>query len=199
MQIMNSHRKLAGLPRPVLKLAVSLGLLLAVAGCGSSATRGLEGQMKEMNSAREKTAKFAGTVTIDGKLPRDAIDNGLYILLYDPKKPPAPSTPPLKMIVDRETGRFVFTTYAEGDGVPVGSYYVLFVALKHTVMGKKPGYHEPDALKNLYNDPDQAKDNPELNVTVSAPGKSNYAFDLKLEGHEQAVHMGPNSVTQFVN
>jgi hypothetical protein len=199
MQVMNSHRKLAGRPRPVLKLAVSLGLLLSVAGCGGSATRGLEGQMKQMNSAREKTAKFAGTVTIDGKLPRDAIDNGLYILLYDPKRPPAPSTPPLKMIVDRETGRFVFTTYAEGDGVPVGSYYVLFVALKHTVMGKKPGYHEPDALKNLYNDPDQAKDNPELNVTVSAPGKSNYTFDLKLEGHEQAAHTGPNSVTQFVN
>jgi hypothetical protein len=66
-------------------------------------------------------------------------------------------------------------------------------------MGKKPGYHEPDALKNLYNDPDKAKDNPEFNVTVSAPGKSDHTFDLKLEGQEQAANTGPNSVTQFVN
>lgn len=155
--------------------------------------------MKELNATREKTAKFAGTVTIDGKIPRDAINNGLYIMLYDPKKPPAPSATPLKTMVDRETGRFVFTTYTQGDGVPVGSYCVLFVVLKHTMMGRKPGFHEPDALKNLYNDPDKAKDNPEFNLTVSTPGKSDYKFDLKLEGEEQAANTGPHAVTQFVN
>jgi hypothetical protein len=198
MQIKISHRKMRGPWPQLLNGAVLLGLFVLAAGCGDS-NRGLEGQMKELNSTREKTAKFAGTVTIDGKMPRDAINNGLYIMLYDPKKPPTPSASPLKTMVDRETGRFVFTTYAQGDGVPVGSYCVLFVALKHTVMGRKPGYHEPDALKDLYNDPDKAKDNPEFNLTVSAPGKSDYTFNLKLEGEEQAANAGPHAVTQFVN
>ena len=200
MPVMNSHCMVWGQLRPLLKWAALLGLFVPVAGCSSSSpSQALEGQMKEMNSTREKTVKFAGTVTIDGKMPRDVLNNGLYILLYDPTKPPAPSMPPLKTIVDRETGRFAFTTYTQGDGVPVGSYYVLFLALKHTVMGKQPGYHEPDALKNLYNDPDKAKDNPQFNVTVRAPGKSDYTFDLKLEGEEQAANTGPNSVTRFVN
>lgn len=200
MRFMNPCFVVWGQVRPLGKLIGLLGLVLPVAGCGSrSSSQALDVQMKEMNATREKTARFAGTVTIDGKMPRDALSNGLYILLYDPKKPPAPATPPLKTIVDRETGRFAFSTYAQGDGVPVGPYYVLFVALKHTVMGKKPGYHEPDALKNLYNDPDKAKDNPQFNVTVAAPGNSDYKFDLKLEGEEQAANTGPNSVTQFVN
>ena len=32
------------------------------------------------------------------------------------------------------------------------------------MMGKSPGYHEPDALKNLYNDPDKNKKNPQFKV-----------------------------------
>ncbi len=67
---MNPHCMVRGHLVPLLKWAALLGLFLPVAGCSSSSSQGgLEGQMKEMNATREKTVKFAGTVTIDGKMP----------------------------------------------------------------------------------------------------------------------------------
>jgi hypothetical protein len=184
---------------PVFLMAALIGSFSFLAGCGGSKSgQALEGQLKEMNLSREATGKFSGTVTVDGKPPRDAVNQGLFIILYDPNKPPLPKTAPLKAIVDRNTGHFEFTTYTQGDGVAEGSYIVLFVALKHTVMGKAPGFHEPDALKDLYNDPDKNKDDPTYNVTVTKPGKTDYSFDLKLEGQEKPAGTGPHSVTQFV-
>jgi hypothetical protein len=122
----------------------------------------------------------------------------LFILLYDPENPPKPKTSPQKSIVDLKTGAFSFTTYAQDDGVTTGTYIVLFVALKHTMLARNAGFHEPDGLKNLYNDPDKNKDNPDFNLTVTAPGKTNYSFDLKLEGQELPSSPGSHAVTQFV-
>jgi hypothetical protein len=68
------------------------------------------------------------------------------------------------------------------DGAPEGSYVVLFVALKHSLLGRQQGYHEPDALQNRYNDPDKNAANPEFKVDVKPPGKTDYNFDLKLAG-----------------
>lgn len=182
---------------PFLSTAILVAVCSFLGGCGQSkSSQSLEGQMKEMNLTRQPTAKFAGKVTIDGKAPRDAIKDGLFIMLYDPQKPPSTNMAPLSAIVNWDTGDFSFTTYSQGDGVPLGSYVVLFVALKHTVFGKNPGYHEPDALKNLYNDPDKNKDNPQFNVTVNA-SKSDYSFDLKLEGQEPASP-GAHAITQFI-
>jgi hypothetical protein len=177
-----------------------LGVLPFIIGCGSqkSGSATLEGQLKEMNLARDPTVQFAGTVTIDGKPPRDVIKDGLFIMLYNPQKPPAEKAAPLKAIVNRETGHFSFTTYAQGDGVPVGTYVVLFVALRHTVLGKDPGFHEPDALLNRYNDPDKNGESTDLKITVAAPGKSDYQFDLKLDGQEAVAAPGAHAVTAFV-
>jgi hypothetical protein len=177
---------------------VGAGSLLA--GCSKpSSSQSLDGQLGEMQATRKATAKFAGTVTIDGKTPANAIKDGLFILLYDPKNPPHNNAAPLKSIVDRATGHFEFTTYAQGDGVPEGSYVVLFVAPHHTIFGKTPGYHQPDALKNLYNDPDVNTKNPEFNITLARPGKTDYTFDLKVEGKESGAGSGEHAVTHFIN
>jgi hypothetical protein len=174
-----------------------LGVGSLLAGCGKTSSQSMDGQLHEMNLTQKSTAKFAGTVTIDGKPPADSIKNGLFILAYDPKNPPHNNAPPLKTIVDRTTGHFEFTTYSHGDGLPEGSYIVLFVALHNTIFGKNPGFHGPDSLKNLYNDPDVNAKNPTFNITVSRPGKTDYSFDLKLQGQEPAAGSGEHAVTHF--
>jgi len=156
----------------------------------------LDDQLKEMNTTRQPTAKFAGTVTIDGKVPRDAIKQGVMIMLYDPKNPPAPGKAPLNAIVNHADGSFEFSTYSQGDGAPEGSFIVLFAALKHTLLGKQPGYHEPDALKNLYNDPDKNAEHSEFKIDIASPGKTDYQFELALEGKEPASP-GPKAITHF--
>ncbi len=168
-----------------------------LAGCGArTGQSALSDQLKELNTTQQPTAKFAGTVTIDGRPPRDAIKNGLRVLLYDPKNPPTGNMPPLNAIVNHADGTFEFTTYSLGDGAPLGSYIVLFVALKHSLMGKQEGYHQPDALRNLYNDPDKNATNPEFKVEVAPPGKSDYHFDLAIEGKDP-VSPSPKAITHF--
>ena len=67
---------------------------LCLAGCGSSSSQGLEGQMKEMNATREKTAKFAGTVTIDGKTPATPSRTACTSCSTIPRTPPTTMPPP---------------------------------------------------------------------------------------------------------
>jgi hypothetical protein len=183
---------------PFFRVLALVGVGFLLAGCTKTPSQSLDTQLTEINLSRKLTAKFAGTVTIDGKPPIDSIKDGLFILVYDPKNPPHNDAPPLKAIVNRTTGHFEFTTYTQGDGVPQGSYIVLFVALHHTILGKNPGFREPDALKNLYNDPDVNTKNPAFNVTVARPGKTDYSFDLKLEGQEPTAAPGEHAVTHFV-
>ncbi|HEV8071315.1 MAG TPA: hypothetical protein VGP76_26615 [Planctomycetaceae bacterium] len=182
--------------RAVVVVMALIGVVPIVAGCGSKPGQSLDDQLKELNTTRHPTAKFAGTVTIDGKPPRDAIKQGLRIMLYDPKNPPASGAAPLNAIVRYEDGSFDFSTYGQADGAPEGSYVVLFAALKHSLLGKQQGYHEPDALKNLYNDPDKNAEHSEFKIDIARPGKTDYQFDLVLEGKE-AVTPGPKAITRF--
>jgi hypothetical protein len=177
-------------------VVVLIGIGPIVSGCGSTPGQTLNDQLKELKTTQERTAKFAGTVTIDGQPPHDAIKQGLRIMLYDPKKPPAPDAPPLNTIVNYNDGSFQFSTYSQGDGVPEGSYVVLFVALKNSLLGRHQGFHQPDALKNLYNDPDRNAQNPEFRVEVTQPGKTDYQFNLNLTGKEAGAP-GPKSITHF--
>lgn len=156
---------------PVFLLAALIGVGAVLAGCGKSQTQSLEGQLKDLNLTRQPTAKFAGTVTIDGKPPGEAIKDALFIMAYNPKNPPHSGMSPIKSLVNRKTGAFAFTTYTQGDGLPQGSYIVLFVAPQHTMMGPGSGYHAPDALHNLYNDPDRNEKNPEFKLDLAAPGR----------------------------
>jgi hypothetical protein len=187
-------------PRTGLETLVSLvalvGIALVMAGCGSRPAQSLDDQLKEMNVTHKPTGKFAGTVTIDGQPPRDAIKQGLRIMLYDPSSPPGTNAAPLNAIVGYANGNFEFSSYGQGDGVPEGKYIVLFVALKHSLLGQDQGYHQPDALLNLYNDPDKNEKIPEFNVTITPPGKTDYHFELKLIDTVKGVP-GPKAVTHF--
>jgi hypothetical protein len=116
--------------------------------------------------------------------------------MYDLANPPASGSAPLNAIVNPADGSFEFSTYAQGDGAPEGSYVVLFVALKHSLLGRQQGYHEPDALQNRYNDPDKNAANPEFKVDVKPPGKTDYNFDLKLAGTDPGSP-GAKSIINF--
>jgi hypothetical protein len=55
----------------------------------------------------------------------------------------------------------------------------------------------PDELKNLYNDPDVNAQLPQFKVDVAEPGKTDYFFDLKVEGKEPAATPGKRAVTKI--
>jgi hypothetical protein len=170
-----------------------IGISVFVAGCTKPPGQSLNQQLQELKTEQHPTAKFAGTVTIDGLPPKDVIKQGLRIMLYDPKNPSAPGSAPLNAIVNLADGTFEFTSYSQGDGVPEGSYIVIFAALKHSLLGKEQGYHQPDALKNRYNDPDKS----EFKVDVTRPGKTDYLFELALQGKEPVTTPGPKAITHF--
>jgi hypothetical protein len=79
-------------------------------------------------------------------------------------------------------------------GAPEGSYVVLFAALKHARVG---AYKEPDALKNLYNDPDKNQEDPNFRIDLNTPGKADHQFDLKLADRPPVDKPGPHAVTQL--
>jgi hypothetical protein len=167
---------------------------LLVAGCGGpsqSADQALNDRLREANASRSQIARFSGTVTIDHAPPDLKPDESLMIMLYDPKNPPHSQQLPLSSRVTRE-GHFEFTTYTRGDGVPVGSYKVLFAAFK--VNPYRGGSNSPDALKNLYNDPDTSQ----FNVEITEPGKTDWTFDLEIAGKEANTQPGEHAITRIV-
>jgi hypothetical protein len=167
------------------------------AGCGgtSSADQALDQQLKASDATREVVASFAGKVTVDGQPPAPGSKESLVVILYDPAHPSTPEKPPRFTFCGKE-GRFEFHTYLRGDGVPVGSYVVLFAQLKTGGRGS-PGFKPPDALKNLYNDPEKNALVPELKIDHTAPGRTDYAFDLAVAGKDPIAEPGPKAITQI--
>jgi len=167
-------------------------LSLLFAGCGSSSVdQAIDRQLKEVHGARVQLAKFAGRVMVDGQAPTLGPKEALFVMLYDPNYPPGPGESPFHTPCDKE-GNFEFTRFSRGDGVPLGSYVVLFAQLK--AHGSQRGnYGPPDKLKNLYSDPDTSQ----FKVDVTSPGKTDYLFDLQVEGKEPVAKPGPHAVTQI--
>jgi hypothetical protein len=99
--------------------------------------------------------------------------------LYDPKKPPTSSRLPIYAVCKSEDGSLEFTTYNKGDGVPSGSSIVRFAQMEQ-VLVMNAGFYPPDRRKNLYNDPDKSA----FKVEVTAPGKSDWLFELEIAGKE---------------
>jgi hypothetical protein len=157
------------------------------AGCGRGSDSGrLEQAYRDAGLAKADVVAVAGVVTVDGGVPAPFT----LVMLWDPKKPEAGV---LRAICDAE-GRFEFTSYQQGDGVPPGSYVVLFAQFN---IGRRLGnFDPPDLLHNLYNDPDKNASNPEFQITVSSPGKSDYQFNLNVAGVPPAAP-GPHSVTDL--
>ncbi|HXY37949.1 MAG TPA: hypothetical protein VEI07_27220 [Planctomycetaceae bacterium] len=167
------------------------------AGCGgtSSANQALDEQLNALGAKREAVAHFAGTVTVDGLPPAPGPKEALVVVLYDPKNPPGPGRAP-RFAFCRKEGRFEFNTYERGDGVPAGSYIVLFEQPKIGGRGN-PGFKPPDALKNLYNDPDKNALVPEFKIDLTSPGRTDYAFNLAVAGKDPIAQPGPNAVTEI--
>jgi hypothetical protein len=182
------------------KLVPAVALLaLSVFGCGRSdgPDRAMEQQMKEFNLSRVSVGKFAGTVTVDGRPPREAFPKqALLVILYDPKNPTAKSPLHAPCAPD---GHFEFHTYSRDDGIPTGSYVVLFAALKRPVLLGKgaKAFQGLDGLLNRYNDPDKNAQEDRFKVEVAEPGKSDWAFDLELAGKEPVASPGPKAITRL--
>jgi hypothetical protein len=184
-------------------------LALLVAGCGSNTTseKLKDTAVSKSGLPAAKVVKFAGTVTIDGKRPADFNPSDvsgpqggsdLLVILNDPTKLPTPTTktPPLYTVCSPD-GKFAFSTYMDGDGVPAGKYVVTFVKLQRlgSLLSDDDGYKPPDELKNRYNDPEKNAQVPENNINLEGPGKSDYVFNLEVEGKQGVNAPGPHAIT----
>jgi hypothetical protein len=166
-------------------------LCLAAAGCNKTQTpqQALDSQLQTLHVQKEPLGQFAGRVTIDSQPPNVPRGKALVVMLYDPKNPEKR----LKYAVCRKDGNFSFYTYTAGDGVRLGSYVVLFAEL---TAARRAGLLSPDGLKNLYNDPDKNAQNKDFVVTVDAPGKADYDFNLQLAGKDPGTP-GPHAVKEI--
>jgi hypothetical protein len=167
-------------------------LLVLAAAAGCSSQQSPEQRIKIALETAGMTATplypIAGTVTIDGLPPafEDDRKKHLIVTLYNPQKP---DTKHLHALV-REDGTFRFTE----DGIPPGHYVLAFAVLRR----KGPqNFVGPDALGNLYNDPDvNAKSFPQFVLDHDKPGKKDYEFNLEFAGKEPISSAGPHAVTQ---
>jgi hypothetical protein len=171
--------------------AVLALVCLAAAGCNKtqSPQQALDSQMQTLHIQKEPLGQFAGKVTIDSQPPAIPRGKALVVILCDQKNPEKP----VQYTICNNDGSFSFYTYSKADGVRLGSYVVLFAELTVT---RRSGLRPPDELKNLYNDPDKNAQNKDFVVTVAAPGKTDYDFNLQLAGKEPATP-GPHTVTQI--
>lgn len=142
---------------------------------------------------RQKVAKFAGRVTIDGQVPGDLPRGSMLFVSLHRKQDGQPSAEPIHAVCD-STGHFGFSTYLKEDGVPIGSYIVTFVRLRR--VGRRL-FGLPDELKNLYSDPEKTSERPEFVVDVEVRGKTDYQFDLAVAGQEPIETPGPHAVTRI--
>jgi hypothetical protein len=179
----------------------ALLLVGALEGCGGgrpSVDQAREEFYKnnpEIASQRKQVAKFSGRVTVDGQAPPEGVT--LFVVLNSPDHPEAGAK--VSTACDAQ-GNFEFKTYQQGDGVPIGKYVLEFVGLhKQKIRGRAAVVHfvGPDALKNLYNDPERNKDNPTFLLDVEAPGRADYAFDLKVAEKDAVTSPGPKAVTKI--
>jgi hypothetical protein len=179
---------MSGVPRCVHgRLWLATALWGATLGCShqQTAEEALDASLATLGTSKVAVSPLAGTVTIDGHPPQLERRQKILVMLHDPAKGgKSPKDPPF--VVCNAQGGFAFHTYHDRDGVPPGEYVLTFVQL--TDRGKR-GYLGPDGLKNLYNDPDKS----EIKIAHAGAGRTDYAFDLKIEGRD-AIKPSPRAV-----
>ena len=185
-RVPGTRRQIGSLRANVLCLA----LVMLGAGCGGqkSAEQARKEAMKAAGEQPLTLAKFAGKVRVDGAAPTPTDGHALIVMLY----PSQPNKPVLAARCGPD-GNFAFTTEKKGDGVPAGSYTVLFGEFK---IGARAALKQPDDLKNLYDDPDKNGQESQFKVDLQPPGKTDCDFDLKLAGQD-AGSPGPNAVLRL--
>jgi len=167
------------------RLAVAIGCLFLV-GCGRSKSAREEQAYRDAGLTKVAVARVAGVVTVDGGAPAPFT----LVMLWDPKKPEGG----VFHTICNSDGQFEFTSYRRSDGVPPGQYVVLFA--QFNAARRLGDFEPPDMLHNLYNDPDKNAAKSEFQITVSAPGKNDYHFDLSVAGMPPASP-GPHSVREL--
>jgi hypothetical protein len=173
-------------PPKVLLLVV---FAAGVWGCGSAKVQErMKAQLAETKGTDAPVAKFSGKVTIDGVPPSLPPRYVLVLILYGDKDREPGQEIIYHTVCDKD-GNFEFTRYTKGDGVPPGSYTVLFEALMPRRGSRFSG---EDQLKNLYNDPDKSP----FHVDIKPPGKSDWDFNLEIAGKDP-VAPGPRSVKRI--
>jgi hypothetical protein len=169
--------------------ALLMVLVVGVWGCGDRKTQErMKQQLAETKSSDAPVAKFSGKVTIDGEVPSVPAKFALVLILYSDKDVQPGHEKIFHTACDKD-GHFEFTRYSKGDGVPPGSYTVLFEELMARTGSRFTG---ADQLKNLYNDPDKSP----FHVDITPPGKTNWEFNLEIAGKDPATP-GPHAVTQI--
>ena len=168
--------------------------LFLVAGCSGtqSGDQALDKSLAAAGQQRTKVYPLAGKLTVDGAPPELEQRERIILMLNDPAKlDPSPNLRPHVSV--SATGDFSFQTYAADDGVKPGTYIVTFAKLTK----KTKGLVGPDGFHNLYNDAEQnQKEYPELKIEHQAPGKKDYAFDLRIAGRDE-VAAGPRALTRL--
>jgi hypothetical protein len=165
---------------------------IALAGCSQRAgvDEAIEKQLVETKGSQIGVARFSGTVTIDHETPSIPRKRALVLILYSAKDAQPGHETLFYTACDKE-GHFEFTRYSKGDGVPPGSYTVLFAEL---MPRRRSQFSGPDDLKNLYNDPDTSP----FHVDIAPPGKADWDFNLDVAGKEPNTHPGPHAIKQLV-
>jgi|HubBroStandDraft_6_1064221.scaffolds.fasta_scaffold80982_2 hypothetical protein len=176
----------------VVSALCALGLVNG--GCSShqSSQQALDAQLKSLHTEKANLGKFAGRVTIDGSPPQVERGKKLIVILYDQANKDKSKSPIFSSC--NADGSFAFYSYSANDGVPVGTYVVLFAEL---TASRSKGLTQPDGLKNLYNDPDKNMQDKDLVVSVTQPGRTDYSFNLDIAGKDPVTAPGPNAVTEF--
>jgi hypothetical protein len=133
---------------------------------------------------------LAGTVSIDGRAPQG--DGEFIFMLYRPEE----ETHSAFVGCDRD-GRFEFSAYFKGDGMPEGEYIVLIAQLKKHRSFLAVDLVGPDQLGNRFNDPDKNRTIPMFKIRHHAPGKRDYLFDLRTKDVPEVKNPGPHAVTKI--
>ncbi len=135
-------------------------------------------------------AKFAGKVTIDGEPPAVPPRYVLVVILFDAKGKEAGHETIYRTICDKE-GHFEFTRYSKGDGVPPGSYTVLFVEQMHRLGDRFTG-------GRWTQEPLQRPGQVAVSCrTLAAWGGLGREFNLEVAGKDPVVTPGPHAVTRL--
>ena len=184
------------------RCATVAGIAVLLAGCGSkSADQALQqAYLNNPSVTKAHIAPFEGTVTVDGA-PAEKPGTVLLVILNDPNKPQDPHRVPKLVAGCTPDGHFDFTTFMAHDGVECGSYVVTFVQLKNLAApfgkNRKAGLGPPDALNNLFNDPDKNAEVKEFHVEIKPPGITDAHFDLTVQGKEPVLQPGPHAITSL--
>jgi hypothetical protein len=127
---------------------------------------------------------LGGTITVDNAPPLAKSETArLVVIAYDPAKPDVKAKGTTRAFV-KPDGSF------ELPPLPPGKYVMLFAQLGHN---PRMGFFGPDALKNLYNDPDVNSKKPEFLIDHQAPGKLDYTFNLSVAGETPPAAPGPKA------